>query len=191
MLNGFTNVVITKDLTDDIKKSIEDLAKKQICVGIPDTTQHEDSTLTNAQLLFIHSNGVRDKTMRNEMQHNTDAGKTYTEAHEMYIHEHGSALYNIPPRPVLEPSIDANTEIIAEQMKKAANVALDNGNMDIELEKVGMIGQNVARSWFTNPDNKWPSNSEDTIKRKGSDKPLIDSGELRKAITYVVKDGDN
>ncbi|MCR1178844.1 hypothetical protein NE167_17475 [Clostridium botulinum] len=28
MLNGFTNVSITNDLTKDIKKSLEDLAKK-------------------------------------------------------------------------------------------------------------------------------------------------------------------
>ena len=53
-----------------------------------------------------------------------------------------------------------------------------------------MQGQNIARDWFTNPANNWAANSEDTVKKKGSDRPLIDTSELRKSITYVVKDGE-
>ncbi|MBY6921870.1 hypothetical protein HYH30_19035, partial [Clostridium botulinum] len=46
------------------------------------------------------------------------------------------------------------------------------------------------RAWFTNPSNNWAENSAETIKRKDSDKPLIDTGELRKSITYVIKGGE-
>ena len=42
--------------------------------------------------------------------------------------------------------------------------------------------------WFENPQNGWPPNSPRTIRRKGSDQPLVDTGEMRKAITYVVRD---
>jgi hypothetical protein len=68
---------------------------------------------------------------------------------------------------------------------------------------VEVQGQNIARAWFTNPANNWAPNSDITIngskpdkngkqfiKGKGSDQPLIDTGELRKSIIYVVKDGD-
>jgi hypothetical protein len=51
-----------------------------------------------------------------------------------------------------------------------------------------MLGQNIVRAWFVDPKNGWPENSPITIAAKGSDKPLIDTGELRKAITYVVGD---
>ena len=59
------------------------------------------------------------------------------------------------------------------------------------LSLAGMYGQNASRSWFTNPKNNWPPNSPAVIaakKRKGSTepKPLIDTGDLRKSITYFV-----
>ncbi|AUN22250.1 hypothetical protein RSJ22_12715 [Clostridium botulinum] len=191
MLNGFTNVSITKDLTKDIKKSLEDLAKKTVCVGVPDSTEHPDSKITNAELLYIHTHGVRDTTMRRKMQHDLDSGIPYSKAHELYVHENGSPLWNVPPRPVLEPAMDNSKERIAKKMKQAALSTLDGNNLTPELEKVGTLGQNIARDWFTNPENKWHKNSDDTIKRKGSDKPLIDTGELRKSIIYTIKEGDS
>ncbi|MFT8350035.1 hypothetical protein [Clostridium saccharoperbutylacetonicum] len=202
MLNGFTNVSITKDMTAEIKKSLEDLAKKTVCIGIPDSTEHPDSKITNAQLMYIHTNGVRNNDMIKEMQHDVNE-KGYSAAYEMYVHEHGSPLFRVPPRPILEPAIEykENQEQIVEIMKDTVNVALDGGNVQPELEKVGMQGQNIARDWFTNPANNWAPNAKSTIdgwmspwgeffKGKGSDQPLIDTGEFRKSITYVVKDGD-
>ena len=40
---------------------------------------------------------------------------------------------------------------------------------------------------FENPKNNWPPNSPRTIAKKGSDVPLIDTGELRKSITHVIR----
>lgn len=190
MLNGFTNVTITKDLTADIKKSLEDLARKTVCIGIPDSTEHPDAKITNAQLLYVHTNGVRNNDMIKEMQHDL-ADMPYSKAHELYVHTNGSPLWRVPPRPVLEPAIENRKEQIAELMKDAVNVALEGENIQVELEKVGMQGQNICRDWFTDSANNWEPNTEKTVKKKGSDKPLIDTGELRKSITYVVKDGDN
>lgn len=190
MLNGFISVAIEGDLTNDILKSLTDLAKKTVCVGVPDSAEHERN-VTNAELMYIHTNGARDLSMRRAMQHDLDTGKPYSEAHELYVHENGSPLWNIPPRPILEPAMENGKEMIAELMKDAALKALEGDNISPALEKVGMQGQNIARDWFTNPENNWAANSEDTIERKGSDRPLIDTGELRKSITYVVKDGGN
>lgn len=191
MLNGFTDVSITKDLTNDILKSLKDLAKKNVCIGIPDSTEHPDAKITNAQLLYVHTNGVRQKDMIREMQHDLKT-MSYSQAHELYVHEHGSPLWRVPPRPVLEPAMDnkENQQQMVELMKDVVDVTLEGGNVQPELEKVGMQGQNIARDWFTNPDNKWAENSESTIRRKGSDRPLIDSGELRKSITYIIEEGD-
>jgi len=188
MLNGFTNVTVTKNITSDIIKSLKDLAKKTVCIGIPDSIEHPDSKITNAQLLYIHTNGIRKKDMIDEMQHNED--KPYSEAYELYIHEHGSPLWHSPPRPVLEPALDNSKDQIAELMKDAVDVAMEGGNVSPALNEVGLQGQNIARAWFVNPDNKWAPNAPTTIKSKGSEKPLIDEGTLRQSITYVIKDGD-
>ncbi|EKQ56272.1 MULTISPECIES: hypothetical protein [unclassified Clostridium] len=191
MLKGFTDVTITKDLTENIIKSLNDLSKKTVCIGIPDSTEHENSELSNAQILYLNTNGVRDKDMIKEMQHDLK-DMPYSKAHELYVHEHGSPLWKIPPRPILQPAMDnkQNQEQMAELMKDAVNVALEGGNISPALEEVGMQGQNVAREWFTNPENDWAENAKSTIKAKGSDRPLIDTGELRKSITYIIKDGD-
>lgn len=191
MLNAFSKVVVNKDISRDLLKSLDDLAKKTVCVGIPqEEDNHRGDDITNAELLYIHTNGIRDTSMIREMQHDLDSGTPYSIAHELYVHENGSPLWQSPPRPVLEPALDNIKEEIAEQMKEVANVAIDGGAVGVELKKVGEMGQNAARDWFTNPENKWPKNSEDTIKRKGSDKPLIDTGELRKSIVYVIKEGE-
>ncbi len=200
MLNGFVDVAITKDITGDIKKSLLELVSKTVCVGVPQEEnvsrksestkgkRKEIETITNAELLYIHTHGVRDVEMRKAMQQDLDKGTPYSKAHEMFVHENGSPLWQVPPRPILEPALDNSKDEIAEEMKKSVLTALEGGNIGPTIEAVGMLGQNVARDWFTNPQNKWHKNSPSTVRRKGSDNPLIDTGELRKAITYTVKE---
>lgn len=190
MLSGFTDIAITKDLTKELKKSLEELSKKNICIGVPEEENIEREGITNAELMYVHTNGARDLSMRRAMQHDLDGGIPYSRAHELYVHENGSPLWSIPPRPILEPAIEHNKEQITELMKEVALKALDGSNITSVLESVGMQGQNIARDWFTNPENNWVANSKDTIKRKGSSNPLINTGELRKSITYVIKDGE-
>ena len=108
----------------------------------------------------------------------------------LYIHTHGSAVKNIPARPVIEPAIEDDRETIGDLLKKAAKAATD-GDSDgaiAELEKAGMRGQNVARDWFDNPKNDWDANKNKTIAAKGSDKPLIDTATLRGSIVYIVRE---
>lgn len=117
-------------------------------------------------------------------------GKTeLNNAELLYIHTNGSPLRRIPARPVIEPALKANRGKIMEQYNKAV-LAASRGN-DTELSaaliRTGLAGQNAARDWFTNPRNGWAPNSPLTIARKGSSRPLIDTGTLRKSIIYVVR----
>lgn len=175
-----------------IRKSLEMLAKKEVLVGIPEdeATRENGDTINNAELLYIHTHGIRTSEMRAEMQKNIDKGMKYSKAHSMYIQEHGSPLFRVPPRPVLEPAIEDSKEIIAEELKQANISALDRNPAQAEahLNKAGMLAQSVAQNWFENPKNGWPPNAESTIKKKGSDVPLVDTNELRKSITYVLRD---
>ena len=62
-----------------------------------------------------------------------------------------------------------------------------------QLEKAGLEGQSASQDWFTNPKNGWPPNSpavQEAKLKKGADepKPLIDTGELRKSLTYVIRE---
>ena len=108
----------------------------------------------------------------------------------LYIHTHGSPLRNIPARPVIEPAIEDAKDRIAREIRLALEAAGD-GRADAAeqyLERAGMAAQNASRAWFTNPNNHWAPNSPRTIAQKGSSRPLIDTGSLRKSIIYVVRD---
>lgn len=136
---------------------IKSLSKKEVYIGIPeDEAPRGKGTVSNAELMFIHTNG--------------------------------SPLRNIPARPSIEPSIKKNKNEISEQIQIAIKLTLEGKAQEAEqqLERVGDFASGKAREYFTDPDNGWAPNSLQTKKNKGSDKPLIDTAELRKSITYVV-----
>jgi hypothetical protein len=118
-----------------------------------------------------------------------EGGEKYSVAFQMYLHEHGSALYQSPPRPIIEPAIEDAKDGIAKRLEKTVRVALDGGDTEKELTNVGQYAENKVKRRFT--DNDWAPNAPSTIARKGSDKPLIDTGALRSAITFVIRGGGN
>ena len=158
MFKSNINVITKVDLLKNISKTLNDLKKIDVLVGIPQKeSSRPDDEKTNAELLYFHT--------------------------------HGSPLQKIPARPVLEPAIEYNKEEISRYLGEAIKNGLD-GNIDNAnnaLNKAGLKAQKSAQEWFTNPANKWAPNSPLTIRLKGSDKPLIDTGELRKSITYVIR----
>lgn len=120
------------------------------------------------------------------------AGNRIGNAELLYIHTNGSPIRGIPARPVIEPAIQAsgNKEPIQLELKLAAIAIMSHGDPAEafqHLSKAGMIGVNAARQWFFDPRNNWAPNAPSTIRRKGSSQPLIDTGSLRAAITYVVR----
>lgn len=184
MANGFE---IKLDVTNekDIAKIANDLNKYAVYVGIPQKSSSRNGEITNAELLFIQTNGVKKATTI------TDNAPKGNAAYLMYEHEHGSPLYRIPPRPVLEPALNDKKDDIRHTLDKSVKIGLD-GDMPgyvNALQRLGLRCQNFVRAWFNNPKNGWAPNAPATIRAKGSDKPLIDTGELRKSITYVVRKG--
>lgn len=177
---------------DAFKRSLESLTRKEVYVGIPAeaSSRPGDGSINNAELLYIHTHGVRRKAMRDEMDAMMNMGMKYSQAHTLYIREHGSPMMSIPPRPVLQPAIEDNKEHIGRLLAEAGNAILQGDAVagETKLNNAGDFAAARAREWFENPQNGWPPNSPRTIRRKGSDQPLIDTGEMRKAITYVVRD---
>ena len=177
-----------KALMDRIKQ----LSSQKVCVGVPDEdAERKDSNVSNADLIYIHTHGVRPPNVRAEMQTNLDKGKKYSVALQMYIHEHGSFAYQVPPRPVIEPAIENSKEPIGKLLGNAAKQAADGNDPQKALMDVGQYAEAKVQNWFVDPKNGWAPNAESTVKKKKSDKPLIDSGELRKAITFVIRGDDD
>jgi len=56
------------------------------------------------------------------------------------------------------------------------------------LRKAGVFLEGAIKQKITQGDPSWPPLKPETIKRKGSSKPLIDTGKLRASITHKVED---
>lgn len=143
-----------------IEEAIKELKRHEVLVGIPQeksSRQGSKGKATNAELLFIHTNG--------------------------------SPVRGIPARPVLQPAIEDDKEHVGEMLGKAIDAATSEKKEEIipALERAGIYASGKCKAWFTNGGNGWQPNSKETIARKKSSRPLIDSAQMRKSITYVVK----
>lgn len=118
-------------------------------------------------------------------------GEIISNAELLYIQSKGSPARNIPARPVLEPAIQApgNKEVIDEQLKQATIAVLHRNPERAKdyLNRAGQAASNAAKRWFFDPRNNWAPLKPATIKAKGSSQPLIDTGAMRKAITWVLR----
>ncbi len=120
------------------------------------------------------------------------AAQDVTNAELLFIHTKGSPVNNIPARPVIEPAVaaDGNKQAIAHELQASVKATLDGNKPEAErrMMRTALAGQNAARKWFTDPRNNWAPNAPRTIKRKGSDRPLIDTGALRASIIGLVRE---
>jgi len=178
-----------------IMDRLKNLSSQKVCVGIPADKDERgenqgDDGIGNADLAYIHTHGVRPRGVREAMQPEINQGVKYSEALQMYIHEHGSFTMQVPPRPIIEPAIQSASEDIGELLGEAAKQAADGSDIEKPLHDVGLYAQSAVQEWFVNSENGWAPNSPSTAKRKKSDKPLIDTGSLRKSITYVIRGAD-
>ena len=178
----------TLDRTSDLKKALKALAKSQVLVGIPASSSdnaREDGPITNSELGFIH--------------------------------EFGAPEANIPARPFLVPGVKASWEKANKLLASGAQKVLQlNPNpaatVTRTLEEAGLLAQGEVVQQIN--EGIEPPLADSTLKaraRRGdkgaikelenrkndeapstSDvKPLIDSGQLKQSITYVVKDATN
>lgn len=176
--------ISSKRNSQNIGKSLAGLTHQQVLVGIPHTTAQERMS----DLLGMLGTATGKKKTR--LQH-AAVSQLLNNAELMYIHTNGSPVKRIPARPVIEPAIldTVNRALITSELELAAQAAISGHSEDVtkHLKRAGLLAENAVKGWFTNPKNNWAPNAPRTIARKGSDKPLIDFGEMRKAVTSIVE----
>lgn len=99
-------------------------------------------------------------------------------------HEFG---LGVPRRSFIADWADESEAEARRRLRKAAERIESPGDLDKELNKFGLwaVGDIVQR--ITRRID--PPNSQATEDRKGSDVPLVDTGQLKSSITYDVDDG--
>lgn len=166
-----TGVKITKDKLGELQKALDRLAQTRVMVGVP--------------------------------AEGTDRGEAMTNAALAYIHDNGAPEVGIPARPFLRPGIKAAKGDIEKYMKLAGQMAMDG--KPVQAEKALMAAGMRAASSIRNviaagiPPPLAPATIARRAKRSKGSKyrrkagsaaqvtPLIDTGQLLKSITYVLR----
>lgn len=164
-----TNIKVTKDFTMNFNQIIKKFKNDQVLIGIPEekATRSADSKVNNATLLALNN--------------------------------FGSPRLNIPARPVMQNGIKNAADQIANQFKLAAIAGLELGSAGVDsyYERAGIIASTSIKKAINaqdfrggGPNNSGPAPST-LIARKAAGfkgaKSLIVTGQMRNAITYVVK----
>ena len=164
-MRGVT-LTVTKDFTKSFNETISRFKHDSVLVGIPqsDEPREDGDPITNAAILAINHFGSED-------------GK-------------------IPPRPVLTIGIRKAQDTIAEQFKIMAQKTLTLGTSAISTyyERAGIIASNSVKKVINDQEGiKAPAAStlkaRKYITKKGfvGTKALVVTGQMRNAISYVVK----
>lgn len=181
-----TGVKVSKKNVADVLASVRTLLDAEVLVGVPsDTTERDpalamsdDSTVTNAALA--------------------------------YIHDQGAPEVGIPARPFMLPGIEEARPEIEKRMAMAMRAGMRGNAIAAEqsMHQVGLVAQTAIRKKID--DGIPPPLSDYTLKKraergrrgamfeldrraKGYEplmvlaKPLVDTGEMRKSITYVIR----
>jgi len=172
---------------EDIRKNIKLLGDHGgICnVGVQGeqaAANHQHSELTLAQLAGIHEFGTVIHQPARRVKRTVGKGKKKRSVE----YARGARTIVIPARSSLRDTVDiyqepiARREVLLSQGVLFGKFTLLGGLELFGMYVVGLIRQRMANGIP-------PPNRPSTIARKGSSKPLIDTGELRNAITWKAE----
>lgn len=160
------SLTVTKDFTQNFNEVIARFKNDAVLVGIPaeNSGREESGPINNATLLAINN--------------------------------FGSPANNIPARPVMSIGIKNAQDAITDQFKLCAKNVLTKGvdSMHVYYERAGIIASNSVKKAINDQEGIDPP-SPATLKArkyltqagfKGT-KALLVTGQMRNAITYVVK----
>lgn len=89
----------------------------------------------------------------------------------------------IPARPFMD-----TLDLQQDQLFEFSGQALEALGSSREVaEAIGSKAKSMIQDAIRNGD--WAPNAPSTIRKKGSDKPLIDTGTMRQGVQYVIKEG--
>ena len=91
----------------------------------------------------------------------------------------------IPARPFFKQSYENHRDELQNICARAAKSVISGGPADKALDMIGAFTTGLVQEEILN--GNFAPNAPSTIKRKGSDVPLIDTGEMRQSIHHVKR----
>jgi hypothetical protein len=91
---------------------------------------------------------------------------------------------NIPERPFFRQGNKSAEGKLTRLVKMSLNAKKNYVLNRAEVDKMGLVHEGAIKEKIT--DLRHPPNAKSTIKQKGSDNPLIDTGVMRTSVTHEV-----
>lgn len=90
-----------------------------------------------------------------------------------------------PARPFMKQSFENHESELQAACNVVNNTIANGGTAEQALNKLGVFCKGLVQQEIV--DGGFAPNAPSTIRRKGSDTPLIDSGAMRQSVNFVVK----
>lgn len=138
-----------------------------------------------AELEKLKQNEVFIGYQAGHAKHTDEDGNTADMAEIAMFNELGTSTS--PPRPFLRMTVDENKDKINQFVETQTKRIAQGASAEQCMKQMGAFGVSLVQEKIGN--GTFTPNAESTIKAKGSDKPLIDTGQLRQSVHYVIKKG--
>lgn len=104
------------------------------------------------------------------------------------VNHFGTEDGRIPSRPFLTQAYDRNRDKINRQIQAEWDAVLSGTKaIDQALNGLGQMHTDHVQREITR--GNFPPNADSTVSKKGSSRPLIDTGRLRQSIRHVIEGG--
>lgn len=92
---------------------------------------------------------------------------------------------HIPARPFIRQSVDDNESKINSFLKEEVKDFAQGKSAEQILKEIGIFQKDLMQDKITS--GSFAPNAESTIKKKGSSKPLVDTGRMRQSVNYAIQ----
>lgn len=147
-----------EDLLKPLRKRIKEIRNTSLKIGVP---KEESATDREGNTVFL--------------------------ADIAFLNNYGSKSQNIPARPFGTTTVPRYKDKINKTVKLWLGDAVE-GRMEVieAFDRIGFTAAGYMKKNLTQ--GEWQGNAEYTIQKKGSDQPLIDTGQLRQSITWITEE---
>ena len=92
----------------------------------------------------------------------------------------------IPARPFMRQSADGNKAAIEKMCKAQLQKVAQGETAEQALNAIGVTQKDLIRDTITKSKSWAEANAESTIKKKGSDVPLVDTSRMQQSVHFVI-----
>lgn len=93
---------------------------------------------------------------------------------------------NMPARPFMRQTKLNNGEKIHKFMQKSIKENVESGSVEQMLNQVGSKYKGFIQKEIRN--GEFEPNAPSTVRKKGSSRPLIDTGRMRQSVVYEIRE---